>query len=116
MKFFNKIVDKRLIKIYTDLVSHYRPIEERGLLMSVKIENFDLNSLLGGINVIANVLLIGKSANMEEIVENSNTVNLYASLVEITEQYASTLLRQGGQFELEQEDKKKEILRAVSGL
>ena len=31
--------------------------------MSVKIENFDLNSLLGGINVIANVLLIGKSAN-----------------------------------------------------
>ena len=84
--------------------------------MSVKIENFDLNSLLGGINVIANVLLIGKSANMEEIVENSNTVNLYASLVEITAQYASTLLRQRGKFELEQEDKKKEILKAVSGL
>ena len=53
---------------------------------------------------------------MEEIVKYSNTVDLYASLVEITEQYASTLLRQGGQFELEQEDKKKEILKAVSGL
>lgn len=42
--------------------------------MSQKIEN--VNDLLNGINVIANVLLIGKSGNIEEISENPNTVDL----------------------------------------
>ena len=82
--------------------------------MSKKIEN--VNDLLNGINVIANVLLIGKSGNIEEISENPNTVDLYASLVEITEQYASALVDKGGQFELEHEGRKDTILKAVSGL
>ena len=82
--------------------------------MTQKIEN--VNDLLNGINVIANVLLIGKSGNIEEISENPNTVDLYASLVEITEQYASALVDKGGQFELEHEGRKDTILKAVSGL
>lgn len=82
--------------------------------MSQKIEN--VNDLLNGINVIANVLLIGKSGNIEEISENPNTVDLYASLVEITEQYASVLVAKSGQFELRHEEQKDAILRAVSGL
>ena len=68
------------------------------------------------INDIANVLLIGKSADMTEISGNPNTVDLYASLVEITEQYASALVDKGGQFELEHEERKGAILKAVSGL
>lgn len=82
--------------------------------MTQKIEN--VNDLLNGINVIANVLLIGKSGNIEEISENPNTVDLYASLVEITEQYASVLVAKSGQFELRHEERKDAILRAVSGL
>ncbi|HFI0737644.1 TPA: hypothetical protein ACGO6E_001963 [Streptococcus suis] len=82
--------------------------------MSQKIEN--VNDLLNGINVIANVLLIGKSGNIEEISENPNTVDLYASLVEITEQYASVLVAKSGQFELRHEEQKDAILRAVNGL
>ena len=82
--------------------------------MSQKIEN--VNDLLNGINVIANVLLIGKSGNIEEISENPNTVDLYASLVEITEQYASVLVAKSGQFEVRHEEQKDAILRAVSGL
>ena len=82
--------------------------------MSQKIEN--VNDLLNGINVIANVLLIGKSGNIEEISENPNTVDFYASLVEITEQYASVLVAKSGQFELRHEEQKDAILRAVSGL
>ena len=82
--------------------------------MSQKIEN--VNDLLNGINVIANVLLIGKSGNIEEISENPNTVDLYASLVEITEQYASILVAKSGQFELRHEEQKDAILRAVNGL
>ena len=82
--------------------------------MAQKTEN--INDLLNGINVIANVLLIGKSADMTEISGNPNTVDLYASLVEITEQYASALVDKGGQFELEHEGRKDAILRAVSGL
>ena len=61
--------------------------------MAQKIEN--INDLLNGINVIANVLLIGKSADMTEISGNPNTVDLYALLVEITEQYASALVDKG---------------------
>lgn len=68
------------------------------------------------INDIANVLLIGKSADMTEISGNPNTSDLYASLVEITEQYASTLVDKGGQFELRHEEQKDAILRVVSGL
>ena len=82
--------------------------------MSQKIEN--VNDLLNGINVIVNVLLIGKSGNIEEISENPNTVDLYASLVEITEQYASVLVAKSGQFELRHEEQKDAILRAVNGL
>ena len=82
--------------------------------MAQKIEN--INDLLNGINVIANVLLIGKSADMTEISGNHNTVDLYASLVEITEQYTSALVDKGGQFELEHEGRKDTILKAVSGL
>ena len=82
--------------------------------MAQKIEN--INDLLNGINVIANVLLIGKSAGMTEISGNPNTVDLYASLVEITEQYTSALVDKGGQFELEHEGRKDTILKAVSGL
>lgn len=82
--------------------------------MAQKIEN--INDLLNGINVIANVLLIGKSADMTEISGNPNTVDLYASLVEITEQYTSALVDKGGQFELEHEGRKDTILKAVSGL
>lgn len=82
--------------------------------MSQKIEN--VTDLLNGINVIANVLLIGKSRNIEQISENPNTVDLYASLVEITEQYASVLVAKSGQFELRHEEQKDAILRAVSGL
>ena len=82
--------------------------------MSQKIEN--VNDLLNGINVIANVLLIGKSGNIEEISENPNTVDLYASLVEITEQYASVLVAKSGQFELRHEEQKDAILRVVNGL
>ena len=76
----------------------------------------NINDLLNGINVIANVLLIGKSADMTEISGNPNTVDLYASLVEITEQYTSALVDKGGQFELEHEGRKDTILKAVSGL
>ena len=54
--------------------------------------------------------------NLEEISENPNTVDLYASLVEITEQYASVLVAKSGQFELRHEEQKDAILRAVSGL
>ena len=82
--------------------------------MAQKIEY--INDLLNGINVIANVLLIGKSADMTEISGNPNTVDLYASLVEITEQYTSALVDKGGQFELEHEERKGAILKAVSGL
>ena len=82
--------------------------------MAQKIEN--INDLLNGINVITNVLLIGKSADMTEISGNPNTVDLYASLVEITEQYTSALVDKGGQFELEHEGRKDTILKAVSGL
>lgn len=82
--------------------------------MAQKTEN--INDLLNGINVIANVLLIGKSADMTEISGNPNTVDLYASLVEITEQYTSALVDKGGQFELEHEGRKDTILKAVSGL
>ena len=82
--------------------------------MSQKIEN--VNDLLNGINVIVNVHLIGKSGNIEEISENPNTVDLYASLVEITEQYASVLVAKSGQFELRHEEQKDAILRAVNGL
>ena len=82
--------------------------------MAQKIDN--INDLLNGINVIANVLLIGKSADMTEISGNPNTVDLYASLVEITEQYTSALVDKGGQFELEHEGRKDTILKAVSGL
>lgn len=114
MIFFNNIVDKRLITIYNNFIGHYRLIKKRGSIMSQKIEN--VNDLLNGINVIANVLLIGKSGNIEEISENPNTVDLYASLVEITEQYASVLVAKSGQFELRHEERKDAILRAVSGL
>ena len=114
MIFFNNIVDKRPIRIYNDFISHYRLIKKRGLIMSKKIEN--VNDLLNGINVIANVLLIGKSGNIEEISENPNAVDLYASLVEITEQYASVLVAKSGQFELRHEERKDTILKAVNGL
>ncbi|MBR2652644.1 MAG: hypothetical protein IKF82_06450 [Bacilli bacterium] len=79
--------------------------------MARKIE--DINGLLSGINVIANVLLVAKST---EDFENISTVDLYSSLVEVTEQYASTLLAEGGQFELRHEEQKKAILKSISGL
>lgn len=79
--------------------------------MARKIE--DINGLLSGINVIANVLLVAKST---EDFENISTVDLYSSLVEVTEQYASTLLAEGGQFELRHEEQKNAILKSISGL
>ncbi|WEV61288.1 hypothetical protein OZX68_03405 [Streptococcaceae bacterium ESL0729] len=76
-------------------------------------ENFDLNDLLGGINVIANVLLIGKS--VEEI-KYANTIDLYVSLAEMTEQYASTLLEKGGELELKQSRQKLKVIDLINEL
>jgi hypothetical protein len=76
-------------------------------------ERFDLNDLLAGVNIIANVLLIGKSADIDQ---ESKAVDIYSSLVEITEEYASALLKKGGQLELNQSKKILQIAKLADEL
>ncbi|QDK70167.1 hypothetical protein [Lactococcus protaetiae] len=75
--------------------------------------DFDLEDLLGGMNTIATVMLVGQTLDSEFYNNQSNMKDLFSGLCEMTSSYATTLLEKGGEFGLEQSRVNDKIYQSI---